>query len=248
MAKFGLIGYPLTHSFSKRFFTEKFNAEKLDHVYENFEIEKIELFPEVISNNEDLVGLNVTIPYKEQVIPYLDELDEASKKMGAVNTIKVSQKDGKNFLKGYNTDTHGFEKSISPMLKPHHTKALILGTGGASKALKFVLDKLGITYISASIEELKENEIRYEGISKELLKEHLIVINATPLGTYPKVNTYPLIPYEFLTEKHILFDLVYNPEVTKFMEFGKEMRANTQNGYRMLLNQALKSWEIWGKL
>jgi len=148
-------------------------------------------------------------------------------------------------LKGFNTDTFGFESSLKPLLKDHHKKALILGTGGASKALKYVLSKLGIEYISASIEELKENEIRYEDIDEQVISERLLIINATPLGTYPKVDTFPNIPYEFITDKHLLFDLVYNPEVTQFMAKGKAKGATVKNGYEMLLNQAKKAYEIW---
>ncbi len=247
MAKYGLLGYPLTHSFSKRFFTEKFEMENLTHSYENFEIDTIEKFPSIIENNPEVVGLNVTIPYKEQVIPYLDELDEAAKQIGAVNTIRVIRENGKTLLKGYNTDTYGFEKSITPLLKPYHTKALILGTGGASKALKYVLNKLNIDYISASIEELKEKEITYAQIDEKLMAERLVIINATPLGTYPKEDTFPAIPYEYLSDKHLLFDLVYNPEVTIFLGHGNKVGAATKNGYEMLLNQALKSWEIWNQ-
>ncbi|MGM0621228.1 MAG: shikimate dehydrogenase family protein, partial [Bacteroidota bacterium] len=161
MKKYGLIGYPLTHSFSKRFFTEKFEKEKIEATYENFEIESISWFPEIVKNNPDLIGLNVTIPYKEKVIPFLNEVDEAAEKVGAVNTVKINRSGDTIFLKGFNTDTYGFETSLKPLLKTHHKKALILGTGGASKAIKFVLKKLGIGFISASIEELKENEIRY---------------------------------------------------------------------------------------
>jgi len=245
MKKYGLIGYPLTHSFSKRFFTEKFEKEKIDATYENFEIESISWFPEIIKNNPGLNGLNVTIPYKEKVIPFLDELDEAAEKVGAVNTVKINRSEDTVFLKGFNTDTFGFESSLKPLLKPHHTKALILGTGGASKAIKFVLNKLGIDFLSASIEELKKNEIRYEDIDQRMLEERLLIINATPLGTYPKTETFPPIPYEYISEKHLLFDLVYNPEETQFMKKGKEKGAAVKNGYEMLLQQALKSYEIW---
>jgi len=245
MKKYGLIGFPLTHSFSKRFFTEKFEKENVDASYENFEIEEISWFPEVVRNNPELIGLNVTIPHKQGVIPFLDELDEAAEKVGAVNTVKISRQGGHIHLKGFNTDTWGFETTLKPLLKSHHTKALILGTGGASKAIKYVLNKLGIGFISASIEELQENEIRYEDIDEKMLAERLLVINATPLGTYPKVETFPPIPYEFLTEKHLLFDLVYNPETTQFMEKGKNKGAVVKNGYEMLVQQALKSYEIW---
>jgi shikimate dehydrogenase len=245
MKKYGLLGYPLTHSFSKRFFTEKFENEKIDSSYENFEIASIDKFPDIVKNNPEVVGFNVTIPYKEQVIQYLDELNDSASQIGAVNTIKVKRSGDNVYLKGFNTDTYGFEASLHPLLKEYHNKALILGTGGASKALKYVLEKLGIEYISASIEDLKENEIRYEDIDKQMMKERLLIINATPLGTYPKVDTFPNIPYEYIGKKHLLFDLVYNPEETQFMAKGKEHGATVKNGYEMLLNQALKSYEIW---
>ena len=245
MKQYGLIGYPLTHSFSKKFFTEKFTKEHTDAEYLNFEIETIDKFPEVIANHPNLAGLNVTIPYKEQVISFLNELDEAAKQVGAVNTVKISRKNNLPYLKGYNTDTWGFENALKPLLKKHHKKALILGTGGASKAIKYVLAQLGIEFISASIEELKENEIRYQDIDKDLLTEFLLIINATPLGTYPNTETFPPIPYEAITGGHLLFDLVYNPETTKFMKKGKEKGAAVKNGYEMLLGQAERSYEIW---
>jgi shikimate dehydrogenase len=245
MKKYGLIGFPLTHSFSKRFFTEKFDTEKVDSSYDNFEIDNISRFPEIIKNNPELVGLNVTIPYKEQVISFLNELNDSAREIGAVNTVKISRSGSRIHLKGFNTDTFGFETSLKPLLKEHHKKALILGTGGASKALKYVLGKLSIEFISASIEELKENEIRYEAIDKKMMGERLLIINATPLGTYPNIDTFPNIPYQFITEKHLLFDLVYNPEVTQFMAKGSAKGATVKNGYEMLLQQALKSYEIW---
>jgi len=245
MKRYGLLGYPLTHSFSKRYFTEKFEKEDINSTYENFEIDTIEKFPEVVKNNPDIIGLNVTIPYKEQVIPFIDELNDSAREIGAVNTIKVKKTDKGIYLKGFNTDTFGFETSLKPFLKDHHNKALILGTGGASKALKYVLSRLKIEFISASIEELKENEIRYEDIDKQVMSERLLIINATPLGTYPKIDTYPNIPYKFITNQHLLFDLVYNPEVSKFLEKGKAKGATIKNGYEMLLLQAIKSYEIW---
>lgn len=245
MKKYGLLGYPLTHSFSKRYFTEKFEKENIESTYQNFEIDNIDKFPEIVKNNPEIIGLNVTIPYKEQVIPYLDELNDSAKEIGAVNTIKISSTYLGVHLKGFNTDTFGFETSLRPLLKKHHKKALILGTGGASKALKYVLKKLGIDYISASIEELKENEIRYEEIDEKLMAERLLIINATPLGTYPKTEAFAPIPYEFISEKHLMFDLVYNPEVSKFLGKGKEKGAAIKNGYEMLLLQAIKSYEIW---
>lgn len=247
MKKYGLIGYPLTHSFSKRYFTEKFETENINSKYDNFEIDNIGKFPEIIKNNPELCGINVTIPYKEQVIPFLNELNDSAKEIGAVNTIKIKRTDSGINLKGFNTDTYGFETSLKPLLKEHHKKALILGTGGASKALKYVLSKLGIEFISASIEELKENEIRYEDIDEKMIKERLLIINATPLGTYPKVDTFPNIPYEFINKKHLLFDLVYNPEVSVFLKNGLEKGAAIKNGYDMLLLQAKRAYEIWNE-
>lgn len=245
MKKYGLIGFPLTHSFSKRFFTEKFEIEKIDSTYNNFEIDDISKFPEIIKNNPEIIGLNVTIPYKEKVIPFLNELNDSALEIGAVNTIKIIRSESGLFLKGFNTDTFGFETSLRPLLKEHHKKALILGAGGASKALKYVLSKLNIEFISASIEELKENEIRYDEIDEKIISERLLIINATPLGTYPKTEASPNIPYHFITEKHLLFDLVYNPEITRFMAQGLEVGATVKNGYEMLLQQAIKSYEIW---
>lgn len=245
MKRYGLIGYPLTHSFSKRYFTGKFDTENINSTYQNFEIDCIEKFPEIIKNNPEIIGLNVTIPYKEQVIPFLDELNDSAQEIGAVNTIQVNRTESGIHLKGFNTDTYGFETSLKPLLKGHHKKALILGTGGASKALKYVLTKLGIEYISASIEELQENEICYDDIDKKMMAERLLIINATPLGTFPKVDACANIPYEFITEKHLLFDLVYNPEITRFMQKGLDKGATVKNGYEMLLQQAKKAYEIW---
>ncbi len=247
MKLFGLIGYPLGHSFSKKFFTEKFEAENLnDYQYQNFEIDSIKKFPSIFKENPDILGLNCTIPYKQEVMQYLDEIDEETKIVAAVNTIKpIKTADGLK-LKGYNTDIIGFENSLKPMLNEQHKKALILGTGGASKAIKHILTKLGIEYISASIEdELFENEIPYSQIDSAMIKERLVIINATPLGTFPKVDACPDIPYNSITDQHVLFDLVYNPEITLFMKKGKEMGANVKNGLEMLHGQALAAWEIW---
>lgn len=247
MKTFGLIGYPLGHSFSKKFFTEKFEKESLsDYQYVNFEIDSIAKFASIFDMEDNICGLNCTIPYKQQVMTFLNEIDNEAKEVGAVNTIKIIDTPEGIRLKGYNTDIIGFERSISPMLEKKHKKALILGTGGASKAIKHVLKKLGISFVSASIEEeLFENEIRYTAIDKKLLQEHLVVINATPLGTYPKTDNCPTIPYEFLTNDHILFDLVYNPEVTLFMQKGIEQGAKVKNGLEMLHGQAIAAWEIW---
>ena len=246
---YGLIGYPLGHSFSKKFFTEKFEKEGLsDHQYLNFEIESIDLFPSIFQKHPDIKGLNCTIPYKQLVMLYLDEIDEETKLVGAVNTIKPVYTSEGLKLKGFNTDIIGFERSLKPMLSTRHTHALILGTGGASKAIKHILTKLDIDYISASIEdELFDNEIRYNKIDQKIMEERLIIINATPLGTYPKIDNCPSIPYEYITADHVLFDLVYNPEITLFMKKGLEKGAQVKNGLEMLHGQAIASWEIWNR-
>jgi shikimate dehydrogenase len=249
MKTFGLVGYPLGHSFSKKHFTKKFEKENLsDHQYVNFEIDSIAKFPGIFDFYDNIAGLNCTIPYKQQIIPFLNEIDDEAKAVGAVNTVKIiNTKDGMR-LKGFNTDVIGFEESLKPMLNESHKKALILGTGGASKAVKFILSKLGIEYISASIEEeLFENEIRYSDIYKETIAERTVIVNATPLGTYPKVDTCADIPYEAITDKHVLFDLVYNPEETLFMRKGRAQGAKAKNGLEMLHRQAEAAWKIWNR-
>lgn len=245
MKKYGLIGYPLVHSFSKRYFTEKFEKENIASTYENFEIDSIEKFSVVVKNNPEVIGLNVTIPYKEQVIPFLDELDDAAKEIGAVNTIRVQRNGTEVRLKGFNTDSYGFETSIKPFLKSHHKKALILGTGGASKAVKYVLEKLGIDYLFVTRRVPGEKEINYDSLTKEIIEEHSVIVNTTPLGTFPKTETFANIPYEFISDNHLLYDLVYNPEVTQFLAKGKAQGATIKNGYEMLLQQAEKAYEIW---
>ena len=248
MKTFGLLGYPLGHSFSKKYFTEKFQKEGLkDYEYVNFEFESIDRFPEIFDYKNEVFGLNCTIPYKQQVMQYLDDVDDEAWEVGAVNTIKVERdENGRIELTGFNTDIIGFENSLKPLLNEIHDKALILGTGGASKAVKYVLSKLNIEFVSASIENnLESNEIRYEDISSDLIKERLIIINATPLGTYPKVDTCPDIPYDAITERHVLFDLVYNPEITLFMSKGLEQGASVKNGLEMLHGQAEAAWKIW---
>lgn len=248
MKLYGLIGYPLTHSFSKKYFAEKFNKEGIPNAkYENFAIETVEMLPTLIERNTDLIGLNVTIPYKEKVLHYLDSLDNMSEDVGAVNTVKIIRNKSKIRLEGYNTDVIGFRDTLQPMLEDHHKKALILGTGGASKAIKYVFNTLGIEYISASIETLQEKEITYEDITKDVIREHLIIVNATPLGTYPKVDTCPKVPYQYITNKHIMYDLVYNPEVTRFLQYGVDKSAKTQNGLQMLHLQAEASWKIFNQ-
>ncbi|HHT22185.1 MAG TPA: shikimate dehydrogenase [Bacteroidales bacterium] len=243
MKQYGLIGLPLEHSFSKKYFTKKFAKENTNVQYELYELENILQFKELIKN-ENLCGLNVTIPYKELIIPYLDEVDEVAAKIGAVNVIKFIRENETLKLKGFNSDAVGFENSIKPFLKSPHKKALILGTGGASKAIEFILGKLGIEvkFVSRSV---SENKLIYSDLDGDILSEYLLVVNATPLGTFPNVNTCPDIPYEFLTERHLLFDVVYNPAETLFMKKGKERGATVLNGEEMLIGQAEEAWRIW---
>ncbi|HIZ90611.1 MAG TPA: shikimate dehydrogenase [Candidatus Bacteroides merdavium] len=248
MDKYGLIGYPLKHSFSIGYFNEKFQAENIDAEYVNFEIPRIEDFMEVIEENPNLCGLNVTIPYKEQVIPYLDELDKDTAKIGAVNVIKIIRPSkGKIKLVGYNSDIIGFTQSIEPLLQPHHTKALILGTGGASKAVYHGLANLGIRSTFVSRTKKSDNILTYSELTPEIMQEHTVIVNTTPLGMYPKVDFCPDIPYDQLTTNHLLYDLLYNPSETLFMKKGMERGATVKNGLEMLLLQAFAAWEIWHK-
>lgn len=242
--RFGLLGRNISYSFSKGYFTDKFNNENFAGcTYENFDIPEITAFPEVIKNTSDLKGLNVTIPYKETVIPFLDKLSKKAAIISAVNTIKITKK-GK--LKGYNTDYYGFKKSLQPLLQPHHKKALILGTGGASKGVAFALDELDIPYTFVS-REAKENGIDYDRINATTFDNYQIIINATPVGTSPNVEAFPLIPYEFFTDKHIAYDLIYNPAETQFLKKAKQQGAQIKNGLDMLIFQAEKAWKIWNK-
>ena len=238
--RFGLLGRNISYSFSQGYFTQKFKDLGLNgYSYENFDIQRIEELEMVLSQS-DIKGLNVTIPYKEEVIPFLDELDAKAEKIGAVNTINIT----KNGLKGFNTDAYGFQKSLEPFLKAHHTKALILGTGGASKAVRFVLDELGIanTYVSR---QKKAGQFSYDELDKEVIEGHTLIINCTPLGTYPNIAEKPNIPYQFLNKDHLLYDLIYNPEKTTFLALGEAHGASICNGLQMLKLQAEKAWEIW---
>jgi len=253
---FGLIGYPLTHSFSKKYFTEKFEKEGItDCSYELFPIEDINQFPHLISEYSSLGGLSVTIPYKEKIIPYLTELDETAKAVGAVNCIKikrsVGQGDESNLkLIGYNTDVFGFKQSIKPFLESHHQRALILGTGGASKAVAYVLKEIGIDCYFVSRNKHHDsgtNIFLYEEINEYVINAFHLIINTTPIGMFPNVNEVPEIPFEFITDKHLLYDLVYNPTETNFLKHGKEKGAICINGLSMLYLQAEKTWEIWNE-
>ena len=240
---FGLLGKNISYSFSRGYFMEKFSNLGLEKFkYVNFDISKIVDFKDVISDHKNLKGLNVTIPYKEEIISFLDKLDDTAVKIGAVNTIKFTKRGN---LKGYNTDAFGFENSLVPLLKNHHKKALILGTGGASKAVAFVLKKNNISYKFVSRNPSGKKEISYDNVSEITLNNYQIIINCTPLGTSPNTNFYPEIPYQFLTQNHLLYDLIYNPPVTKFLEKGKEKGATTKNGLEMLQLQAEEAWRIW---
>ena len=242
MRTFGLIGFPLTHSFSQKYFTDKFLTEKIEYIeYCNFPIEKIEDVQQVFEN-ENLCGFNVTIPYKETIIQFLDELDSSSSGVGAVNTVVF--RNGNKI--GYNTDVYGFENSLKPLLNEHHNKALILGTGGSSKAVAYVLKKLRIEFQFVSRNQIA-NSISYDDLKPQTILEHKLIINTTPLGMFPEIQDAPGIPYSFITSQHLLFDLIYNPEETEFLKRGKQQGAQTKNGLEMLQLQAEKSWEIWNK-
>jgi shikimate dehydrogenase len=248
MQKYGLIGFPLKHSFSIEYFNEKFASENIDAKYVNFEIPDIKDFPEVIEENPDLCGLNVTIPYKEKVIPYLDRLSPNAERIGAINVIKIIREKGKKkvTLEGHNSDIVGFSQSIKPLLMPYHQKALILGTGGASKAVCHGLKDFGIETQFVSRTK-KPDAITYEELTPEVMKEYKVIVNCTPVGMYPKVDFCPEIPYGELTSEHLLYDLLYNPNETLFMKKGEKQHAVTKNGLEMLLLQAFISWEIWNR-
>lgn len=241
--KYGLIGKDIDYSFSKQYFTQKFEKESHNCSYENFDIPDIIHFPEIIRNEKNLCGLNITIPYKEKIFPYLDKLSVKAQKIGAVNCIRFTKK-GK--IKGYNTDCYGFKKSLKPLLKRHHTKALILGTGGASKAVAYVLKNLNIEYLYVSRNPQK-NILGYEEINEKIINNHTIIINCTPLGTYPDIENFPPLPYQYLNQNHIAFDLIYNPEKTQFLQKASKNGATIKNGYEMLAYQAEKAWKIWNK-
>jgi len=243
MRLFGLIGYPLTHSFSKEYFGEKFQREAIKNCqYENFQLANINELPEIIKCHPDLEGLNVTIPYKEAVLGFLDEKNDLVRKIGACNCIKIIG--GK--LAGFNTDVIGFEKSLRSQLRSDHKNALILGTGGAAKAVEFVLKKNQIHYTYVSRGHLK-NGLTYEQLTPEVIDKNKLIINTTPVGMHPKINEILLLPFEEITPKHFLFDLIYNPPKTLFLREGEERGAAIQNGYEMLVSQAEESWKIWNQ-
>ncbi len=251
MRTYGLIGFPLKHSFSSKFFAEKFAKEGIDAEYLNFEIEDILQIREVILFNQNLQGLNVTIPYKEQVIPFLNEITPEAQKIGAVNTIKIEREPGNMYfynLIGYNTDYIGFRKSIEPLIRPKaHKKALILGTGGASKAVRQAFDDMNIgwKYVSRS---KGIDRFTYEDLNQDILNEYKIIVNCSPIGTFPNTEECPNLPYQFLTHEHLLYDLVYNPTETLFLRKGKAQGVTMKNGAEMLELQALAAWDIWTQI
>lgn len=244
MDKYGLIGYPLGHSFSISYFNQKFADEGLDAVYENFEIPTIDALTEVVETNPNLRGLNVTIPYKEKVMPFLDMVSPEARAIGAVNVIKVEHEGNETVLKGYNSDVIGFTRSIEPMLEKYHKKALILGTGGASKAIQYGLKSLGLESVFVSRYD-RPDTIQYKEITPEIIKEYNVIVNCTPCGMYPHTEECPDLPYEAMDDRTILYDLIYNPDETLFMKNGEKYGATTKNGLEMLLLQAFASWDFW---
>ena len=245
MDKYGLIGYPLGHSFSISYFNQKFADEGINAKYENYEIASIDELTEILDTTPELRGLNVTIPYKEKVIPFLDSISPEARAIGAVNVIRVTHEKNKTLLKGFNSDVIGFTQSIEPMIdKKWHKKALILGTGGASKAINFGLKSLGLETVFVSRYE-RPDTIQYERITPEVVQEYRVIVNCTPLGMYPKTEVCPNLPYEAMDSHNILYDLIYNPDQTLFMRKGAEQGADVKNGLEMLLLQAFASWEFW---
>ncbi len=241
----GLIGTQLSHSFSKTYFEQKFEKLALsDHSYSLFELKSIEELPQLLNDNKNLLGFNVTFPFKETILPFLNEIDSEAEKVGAINTVSVNWQNDKPLLKGFNTDVLGFRNSIKPFLENSHERALILGTGGAEKAVKQVLHSLGITTLSVS-RTPKEGEISYQEVNEYVIKFHKLIINCTPLGTFPNIQDKPNIPYNILNDSHTLMDLVYNPETTEFMKLGKARGATVINGLSMLRQQADAAWKIW---
>lgn len=241
--KIGLIGRSLAHSFSKRYFEDKFKKENLNHTFSNFELNSISEFPQIIKNMPELKGLSVTVPYKEQIIPYLDELSPEAKEIGAVNCINI--KEGKTT--GYNTDVFGFKTSIKPFLEPKHNKALIFGTGGSSKAVAYALKQIGIDCFFVTSREYKKtpNTFFYYELSPIIFSQFLLLVNCTPVGMFPDTSETLAIPFSYVTDNHLAYDLIYNPEETVFLSNCKGKGAITVNGYSMLQLQAEKAWEIW---
>lgn len=247
MTEYGLIGYPLIHSFSRQFFTEKFRREGIDAQYLNFEMPSVVGLVDIVNEHPALRGLNVTIPHKQAVIPLLDSISPEAQEIGAVNVIAIGRtRNGTPVLKGFNADVTGFVCSIRPLLKPWHKKALVLGTGGASKSVVYGLKRLGIEPTNVS-RTPRPGMLGYQDLTPTVMEEHTVIVNCTPLGTWPKTDACPNIPYNLLTARHLLYDLVYNPDRTLFLKKGQQQGAAIKNGLEMLHLQALTSWEIWNK-
>lgn len=246
MKQYGLIGKSITHSYSKKFFSKKFSDEGIEANYELYHLESIEELPELLLKNPELAGLNVTIPYKQEVMRYLNELDQSAKMVGAVNTIKIEQSKSAIRLKGYNTDVVGFDGLLSSVVDVKgKNRALILGTGGASRAVQYVLRKNGIGFLLVSRGNAKHGQVNYHVLTKSVFFRYNIIINTTPLGMSPNIDAKPPIPYEYINNRHVLIDLIYNPEQTKFLDIGKQAGAKTVNGMQMFEMQAEASWNIW---
>lgn len=245
MIKLGLIGFPLGHSFSKNYYLNKFKQEHISGIdYDLYPLKTMEEFLHLFNEDPSFLGFNVTIPHKQAVLPYINTLSEEAEAIQAVNCITITRNEEGITLKGYNTDAFGFEESLKPLLKEQHQKALVLGNGGAAKAVVYTLKKLAIPYLLVS--RSKENgDITYEEIDANMIENHQLIINCSPVGTFPNVNECPAIPYEYLTDKHLLYDLIYNPEETLFLKKGKEKGATIKNGHEMLVLQAEKNWDIW---
>lgn len=241
---YALIGKPLGHSFSANFFNEKFKREHIDNRYILAQLDDISDVTLLLEDHPDLQGFNVTIPYKQQIIPYLDSLSDEAREIGAVNVVKVEHKDGKRYLKGFNSDAIGFKESIAPLIKPDMKRALILGTGGASHAVDYVLRSLGIETVKVSRTKV-EGRLTYADLTEDVMKNHLVIVNTTPVGTWPNTEVCPDIPYDYITPGHLCFDLVYNPETTTFMKKAAEHGATVKNGLEMLHLQAIGAWKIW---
>ncbi len=242
MKLYGLIGYPLTHSFSKQYFTDKFSKENIANcIYQNFEIEDIQQLSQLLKTHPNFCGLNITIPYKEKILDYLDEKTNVVENINACNCIKIVE--GRKLI-GFNTDVFGFKNSLQKQLQPNHNKAIVLGTGGASKAVQYTLGELGIKYLVVSRNK-KLDEISYEDLDETTMNEYPLIINSTPLGMYPNIDVAPSVPYEYITSKNFLYDLVYNPAKTKFLLEGEKRGAQICNGHEMLVGQAEESWRIW---
>lgn len=244
MKRYGLVGYPLGHSFSVRFFTDKFRREGLSAEYVNFEMPSVGGLRRLVSEDEALCGLNVTIPHKQAVIPLLDELSDEAREIGAVNVVCIRREGGVLRLRGCNSDAAGFMGSIGPLLRPSHRKALVLGTGGASKAVAYGLRRLGVEPVLVS-RTARPGVLSYAQLTPAVMRDHAVVVNCSPVGMHPHVNECPAIPYDCLTPGHLLYDLVYNPEETLFLRRGSERGAAVKNGLEMLRLQALAAWDDW---